>query len=87
MFIMKKLFLFSFFIVSGCTFYSRSTSNLIGLTDKQILWRFKEPTVIRTEGSYQLWSYRQNNCSTLLYFDETKTVQFVDFSGDCSLSS
>ena len=86
-FLMKRILFLLFFILSGCTFYPHSASDLIGLTDYQITRRFKEPTVIRTEGTYQLWSYRKNNCTTLLYFDETKTVQFVDFSGDCSLSS
>lgn len=80
---MKKLLLTAFVILSGCTFYPHSASDLIGMTERQITWRFKEPTVVRTEGYYQLWSYRQDSCTILLYFDSTKTVQFVDFSGDC----
>lgn len=80
---MKKFLLTLFFLLSACTFSKTDSENLIGLTDRQILRRFSSPTVIRTEEPYQLWSYRQDTCTVLLYFDETKTVRFVDFSGDC----
>ena len=80
---MKKILLTLFFLLSACTFSKTDSENLIGLTDKQILRRFNSPTVTRTESPYQLWSYRQETCTILLYFDDTNTVRFVDFSGNC----
>ena len=80
---MKKILLTLFFLLSGCTFSKTDSDNLLGLTDRQILRRFSSPTVIRTEAPYQLWSYRQDSCTVLLYFDDTKTVRFVDFSDGC----
>lgn len=80
---MKKILLTLFILLSGCTFSKANSDNLLGLTDKQIIRRFSSPTVIRTEEPYQLWSYRQETCTILLYFDDTNTVRFVDFSGNC----
>lgn len=43
-----------------------------------------EPTVSRTESPYQLWAYQTNNCSTLIYFDDSGRSQYVDVRGPCT---
>ncbi len=57
------------------------------LADKsqiQIERMLGEPAVVRTESPYQLWAYQTNNCSTLIYFDQSGQSQYVDVRGPCS---
>lgn len=69
---MKKLIVLCL-MLSGCAGY-RSV-NLQGLTTQQVQRRLGEPTIQRTESPYQLWTYKQSDCSLLVYFDENGLVK------------
>ncbi len=58
-------------------------TKFIGLDTDDIRKTFGEPFVIRKEEPNQLWTYRQNGCITLFYFDETQEVCHAERRGDC----
>jgi len=80
---MKKLFLLPFFILAACSFTPTVGQDLIGKDEKYIQKKFGQPIVSRTEAPNRIYSYRFNDCSLLIYFDQTDTVQYIDYSGNC----
>ncbi len=44
---------------------------------------FGEPLSIRKEAPHQLWTYRQNDCVSLIYFDDDNRVSYAEVRGSC----
>ncbi len=80
---MKKLLILAFLLASGCTLKLEQISCLSGQNKDFVLSKMGNPTIIRTETPNQLWTYQKQNCSILVFFDQTETVQFIDFTGSC----
>ncbi len=57
-------------------------SYLTQKSPKQVARVMGKPTIVRTEEPYQLWAYRQNGCSTLIYFNEQGKSCYVDQRGE-----
>ena len=81
---MKYIYLSVLLLLTACAFQSPATRRLTGLSSAEVRRQLGTPIIERTESPNTIWSYRQDTCSTLIYFDGTNTVQFVDFSGNCS---
>ena len=80
---MKKIILL-FLLLSGCSL-SRGVeiADLKGKSAKEIDKAYGEPVVIRHEGDYQMWVYKEELCHRLIFFDETEVVQFAESRGTC----
>ena len=81
---MKKVFLLLFLSLSACSFTPTIGQDLVGQNKKFVQKKLGKPVVFRTESPNQIYSYRIDNCSILVYFDQSDTVQFVDYTGNCS---
>ncbi len=57
---------------------------LKGRSMKSIRKFFGEPLSIRTEAPHQLWTYRQNDCVSLIYFDDDNRVSYAEARGTCT---
>jgi len=80
---MKKCILIACLILTGCAFQPIVATELMGKDKDYVLNRFGEPTIVRTETPNQIWSYRDENCSYLVFFDENNVVRWVDAQGSC----
>ena len=80
---MKKLLFLLLLGLSACSFTPTIGQDLIGKDKKFIQKKFGEPVVSRTESPNQIYSYRIDDCSLLIYLDQTDTVQFIDHTGNC----
>ena len=82
---MKKVILL-FLLLAGCSF-SRGVeiSDLRGRTMKEVERSYGKPVVVRHEGNQEMWAYKEKECNRLIFFDVTKTVQFAESRGDCSI--
>ena len=80
---MKKIVLL-FLVLSGCSL-SRGVemTDLKGKTMKEVEKSYGKPVVIRYEGDYQMWAYKEKECHRLIFFDATRTVQFAESRGNC----
>ena len=56
---------------------------LNGKTEKQIKRVMGNPILTRREEPNEFWVYRNNECSTLIYFDEKKTSAYAEMRGKC----
>ncbi len=82
---MKKMYFVLFLALSACL-GPRIPQDLIklqGQTVNQVLSEIGKPTISRQEGAHQIWSYYQNDCSVLIFFDENETVQHIERRGNC----
>ena len=81
---MKKSILL-FLLLAGCSF-SRSfeMTDLKGKTDKEVEKIYGKPVIVRHENDKQMWTYKQGECSRLIFFDASHTVQFAESRGNCS---
>ena len=52
-----------------------------------VLNKFGDPVIARTEGSNHVWSYRNGDCSYLIFFDKDDVVRWVDAKGSCDMGS
>ena len=82
---MKKSFLL-FLLLAGCSF-SRGVelTELKGETQDTIVDIYGPPVIVRQEGDIQMWAYKQEECSLLVFFDQAQTVQFAESRGSCEL--
>jgi hypothetical protein len=80
---MKILYGLLILLLSACSFTPQTGQDLIGQNKKAVKKQFGEPIVSRTEEPNQIWSFRIQDCSLLVYFDKDGIVQFVDHSGYC----
>ncbi len=72
-------------LLTGCTFSSGvEITDLKGKTIGEVEDVYGRPVVVRYEGDKQMWAYKENDCHRLIFFDATHTVQFAEFSGNCS---
>lgn len=75
---MKKTVIF--FLLGGlgaCTM-AMQPQELVGMNKSVVRRRLGQPVIQRTEYPNQVWSYRKNDCSVLVFFNETDNVQYVD---------
>ncbi len=56
---------------------------LKGRSMRSIRKFFGEPLTIRTEAPNQLWTYRQDDCVSLIYFNRHKRVSYAEARGTC----
>lgn len=84
---MKKYVFIVCFLLTGCAFQSITVTELMGKDKDYVSRKFGTPTVTRTEGTNQIWSYRDENCSRLIFFDQDNIVRWVDIQGSCEKSS
>lgn len=89
---MKKLWLFIFLLtLVGCatqSSYSPATSAkkivyLKGKSTSQIKKIMGKPALKRMEEPNQLWAYRTNECSVLVFFDANGKSQYAETRGIC----
>lgn len=82
---MKKIVLL-LLLIGGCSL-SRGIelNDLKGKNIKEVEKFYGKPVVIHHEGNKQMWAYKDGECNRLIFFDETKTVQFAESRGNCSL--
>lgn len=82
---MKKIcVLVCLLILGGCAlFYPVNANQLKGASKSAVQKKLGEPSVVRTEWPYQMWTYAKVDCSILIYFDAGDTVQAIDFAGSC----
>ena len=82
---MRKSFLL-FLLLAGCSF-SRGVelTELKGESQETVVDIYGSPVITRQEGDIQMWAYKQEECSVLVFFDKTQTVQFAESRGDCEL--
>ena len=80
---MKKGIFFCL-LLTGCSF-SRGVeiTDLKGRSIEDVLDFYGEPVVVRYEGDKQMWAYKEEECQRLVFFDDTETVQFAEFRGEC----
>ena len=83
---MKYVYLSALLLLTACAFQSQTARRLMGLSLADVRRQMGKPVIERTEGLNTIWAYRQDACTTLVYFDATNTVQFVDFSGNCPMN-
>lgn len=57
---------------------------LKGRSMKTVRKFFGEPLSIRYEEPNQLWTYRQKDCTSLIYFDADNRVRYAESRGSCS---
>ena len=81
---MKRGLLF-LLLLSGCAFSGGiELKDLKGKTVSDVQKSYGEPVIIRHEGDKQMWVYREGQCSHLIFFDATQTVQFAESRGACT---
>jgi len=80
---MKKYILISCFILGGCATQPVALTELIGKNQDYVRKQFGTPTVTRSEHPNQIWSYRDEDCSKLVFFDQAHVVRWVDVQGAC----
>lgn len=56
---------------------------LKGKSQSQVKRVMGKPVIVREETPYQLWSYRFNNCSTLIFFGPDLKSAYAETRGDC----
>lgn len=86
---MKLMYLlFLCFVLGGCAHsnVSKNLPYLKGKTSAQVASAFGRPTVVHREENATLWSYYQNNCSSLIFFDTQEVVQYAELRGECAVS-
>lgn len=92
---MKKLILLSLLFLWGCAsnddmFQGRShmsvrkETSFKGLSMADIEKKLGKPLIQRIEEPNYLWTYRRENCTTLIYFSENKKVSYAETRGICS---
>ena len=57
--------------------------DLIGRSAGEVIETFGTPRTVLTEKPHQVWTYRKNQCITLVYFDESERVCFAEERGTC----
>ena len=80
---MKKLSLLLFFALSACSFTPTIGQDLVGKDKKFIQKKLGKPVVSRTESPNEVYSYRIDDCSMLIYLDKAGIVQYIDYTGNC----
>ncbi|MDY6407349.1 MAG: hypothetical protein SPL08_01415 [Pseudomonadota bacterium] len=70
-------------LLSACAFTPHTGQDLVGQDKKVVQKQLGKPIVSRTEAPYKIWSFRIQDCSLLVYFDQNDVVQHVDHSGYC----
>ncbi len=80
---MCKIGILGFLFLVGCVVKPPIADKLIHQDQAAVRKMMGEPTVVRTEAPYQMWGWRSEECSTVVFFDETGVSQYVDFSGKC----
>lgn len=92
---MKKIVLFLFLFLTGCAtqddvFQGRAHMNvrqepsLNGLSMRKIEKKLGTPVAKRLEEPNFLWTYRYEDCTTLVYFNKKKRVSYAETRGICS---
>lgn len=56
---------------------------LIGRSAGEVIETFGTPRTVLTEKPHQVWTYRKDQCVTLVYFDESERVCFAEERGAC----
>ena len=80
---MKKYLVIGFILLSGCAWQSPLVTELVGKDQDYVIKKQGQPIVIRSEEPNQVWVYRYQDCSQLIFFDQAKIVRWVDLSGQC----
>ena len=85
---MKKVYLCMLVFLSACASTYRG-DELIDLKDKEmskVLSVMGKPVVERKEGNNKMWAYRNNDCTTLVFFGPNDLVQYAEQRGQCTIS-
>ncbi len=61
----------------------QSDNSIIGKSCDEIRQQWGKPFLVRHETPNQLWTYRQNECTHLIYFDDSQQVCFAEKRGNC----
>ncbi len=94
---MKKqsLILMSFLLLCGCNvaqnefFMSPNQTpvmqknELVGRSAGEVVEEMGEPRTVLKEAPHQVWTYRKDQCVTLVFFDESEKVCFAEERGAC----
>ena len=86
---MKKVYLILLFLLSACvnTYKGDELTDLKGKKESQVLSMLGKPVSERKEGKYtKMWAYYQQDCSTLVFFDNQGIVQYAERRGNCTLN-
>lgn len=85
----------SFLLLTGCStvdtafFKSKrgtpvvQKKEFVGRSAGEVLDELGKPRTILTETPHQVWTYRDKECITLVYFDENNEVCFAEERGNC----
>lgn len=88
------LFLSTILLLAGCStphkvfkdhdhLPVRQETGLVGKSAQTVKASLGAPLMVRTEKPNQIWTYRQNQCTTLVYFDKNEQVCFAESRGEC----
>lgn len=94
---MKKqgLILTSFLLLCGCQvpenafFLSPNQTpvveknELVGRSAGEVVKELGSPRTVLTEAPHKVWTYRKDQCVTLVFFDESEKVCFAEERGEC----
>lgn len=91
---MKKCILLFLLFLTGCASNDdvfqgrahmdvRQENELKGLSMRGVEKKLGNPIVKRSEDPNSLWTYRYGDCTTLVYFNESKRVSYAETRGTC----
>ena len=83
---MKKFYLISLVLLSACSsiYKGDELPDLKGKGSVEVVAVLGKPVSERKETGCKMWAYRQQGCSTLVFFDAQDVVQYAEQRGNCS---
>ncbi len=82
---MKKIYLWAvLLLLTGCAHVSKELPSLRGKTAEEIKSDFGRPTIVHAENNASLWTYSQDDCSSLIFFDDQQVVQHAELRCGCA---
>lgn len=79
---MKYIFIVSCLLMTGCQ--AVTWNSLYGLPKASVEARMGKPVSIMRENTREIWTYRQEKCTTHVFFDANGNVKYIDMNGVCS---
>ena len=91
----KSLILASFLLLCGCNVAPNEFSispnqtpvvkknELVGRSAGEVVEELGTPRTVLKEAPHQVWTYRKDQCVTLVFFDESEKVCFAEERGVC----
>ena len=79
---MKKIGIVMLFVcLAGCSVIS---ANMQGMTKEQVKKEHGTPTSVMKEKNAEMWTYRNENCSEFVFFDNAGIVTYTERKGSCA---